>query len=145
MKKLLILATAMLLSAPVFADSAQQIVQQANQQWNAALNQGKLEQLVDLYNEHATVSPGNGALLEGKAEIKKLFAGFIDNKVHNHRIETRSIIASDTQISQVAFWHAEGFDTEQQPIEFGGVLLTVLEKNADGQWQIQSHVWNAAP
>lgn len=145
MKKFLTLLSALLLSAPVLAQSPQDIVQQANEKWNQALNGGQLEQLVALYDDAATVSPGNGALIEGKDGIKSLFAGFIEGKVHNHQIETKSVIADGDQISQVGYWNAEGFDAEQNPIAFGGVLVTVLQKNDEGEWEIQSHVWNMAP
>ncbi len=145
MKKLSLAMTALSLSGAVLADSPTSIVSHANQQWNQALNQGKLSELVALYDNDATVSPGNGKLLTGHDEIRNLFAGFIENGVHNHQIETVDIIAADKQITQVAYWQAEGVNAEQKPVSFGGVLVTVLEQNEAGEWQLQSHVWNAAP
>ena len=57
--------------------SSREIVKSANQQWNQALNQGELESLIDLYGDSATVSPGDGTLLEGHDEIRKLFLSLI--------------------------------------------------------------------
>lgn len=145
MKQLLMALTAFTLSGAVLAESPENIVKQANQQWNQALNQGKLNKLVALYGEEATVSPGNGQLLEGHEAISNLFSGFIKNGVHNHQIETVDIIAADKQITQVGYWQADGVDAEQQPLSFGGVLVTVLVQNDAGEWQLQSHVWNATP
>ncbi len=145
MKQLFVAMTAMSLSAAVLAESPETIVSQANQQWNQALNQGKLNELVALYATDASVSPGNGKLLEGHEAISNLFSGFIDNGVHNHQIETVDIIAAENQITQIGYWQAEGVDAEQKPVTFGGVLVTVLEQNDAGEWQLQSHVWNAAP
>jgi ketosteroid isomerase-like protein len=145
MKNLLVAVTTLTLSGGVLADTPQQIVDNANQAWNQALNQGKLNELVNLYDAEATVSPGNGTLLKGHDAIRTLFSGFIDNGVHNHQIETVDIIAADTQITQVGYWQAEGVNAEQQAVKFGGVLVTVLEQNEAGEWQLQSHVWNAAP
>lgn len=145
MKNVLFAITALTLSGTAMAQSPEQIVADANQQWNQALNQGNVEQLVSLYDEQATVSPGNGAVLEGQDEIKNLFSGFIDNGVHNHQIETVDVMASDNQITQIGFWQAEGVDADQKPTSFGGVLITVLEKNAEGEWTLQSHVWNMKP
>ena len=122
----------------------QHIVEKANEQWNKALNNGELDKLVDLYDQAATVSPGNGALLEGQDAIKTLFSGFIENGVHDHKIETIDIIASEGLITQVGYWEAKGFDADQQIIKFGGVLITVLKKNASDEWLLQSHVWNVA-
>ena len=145
MKQVFVTMAALTLSGAVMADSPASIVSNTNQQWNQALNQGKLNELVALYETDATVSPGNGSLLEGHEAIRNLFSGFIDNGVHNHQIETVDIIAADTQITQIGYWQAEGVDAEQQPVSFGGVLVTVLEQNEAGEWQLQSHVWNAAP
>lgn len=145
MKKTVMAMIALTLSGTVLAQSPEQIVADANHQWNQALNQGQVEQLVSLYNKDATVSPGNGAVLKGQAEIESLFSGFIDNGVHNHQIETVDVMASDEQITQIGYWQAEGVDAEQQPTSFGGVLVTVLEKNAEGEWALQSHVWNMKP
>lgn len=145
MKKSVIAMTALTMTAPVLADTPAEVVAHANQQWNQALNEGKVDQLVALYNKGATVSPGNGAVLKGHDEIKTLFTGFIDNGVHNHQIETVEIMATETQITQLGYWQAEGVDAEQQAISFGGVLVTVLQQNAAGEWELQSHVWNMAP
>ena len=145
MKKFIMTLAALSLSGAALADTPQSIVSKANQQWNQALNQGNVEQLVSPYDETATVSPGNGAVLEGHDEIKSLFSGFIDNGVHNHQIETVDVMATDQQITQIAHWQADGVDAQQQPTSFGGVLVTVLEKQADGDWTLQSHVWNMKP
>lgn len=145
MKKVMPLILSLGMTGAVLADNPSQIVADANQQWNAALNGGKLDTLVSMYAEQATVSPGNGVVLTGHEEIQNLFAGFISNGVHNHQIDTVQLVVSDDQITQVGYWKAEGVDADQQAIEFGGVLVTVLQQNADGEWQLQSHVWNMAP
>lgn len=145
MKKVMPLILSLGMTGTVMADNANEIVAKANQQWNAALNGGKLDSLVSLYAEHATVSPGNGVVLTGHEEIQNLFGSFITNGVHNHQIDTVQVVASGEQITQIGYWKAEGVDAEQQAIEFGGVLVTVLQQNADGEWQLQSHVWNMAP
>ncbi len=145
MKKVMPLILSLGMTGTVLADNANEIVAHANQQWNAALNGGKLDSLVSLYAEHATVSPGNGVVLTGHEEIQNLFGGFITNGVHNHQIDTVQVMASGEQITQIGYWKAEGVDADQKAIEFGGVLVTVLQQNVDGEWQLQSHVWNMAP
>lgn len=145
MKTIFAAAVSLGLVGNVIAADAEQIVASANQQWNQALNGGELQSLVSLYDEEATVSPGNGAVLKGHEAIAGLFGSFIDNRVHNHQIETVQVLASEQQITQIANWKAQGFDENEQTIHFGGVLVTVLQPNADGEWQLQSHVWNMAP
>jgi uncharacterized protein (TIGR02246 family) len=145
MKKLFLILFSLLLAAPVMAQSPADTVAKANSQWNAALNGGDIDALMAIYTDNATLSPGNGKILEGKAAIRELLSGFINNGVHNHQIETSAVYAADKQITQVGYWHAEGVDADNQATKFGGVLVTVLQQNDEGQWQLQSHVWNMAP
>lgn len=147
MKKFMLITTAVLMSMQAQAAdlTPEKVVEKANQQWNHAFNKGNIDQLVDLYSTEATLSPGNGAVLEGHDNIAQLFTGFKQNGVHNHQIETIDVIASDDQITQVAYWQAEGVNADNQAIKFGGVLMLTLEQNASDEWQVASHVWNMAP
>lgn len=117
----------------------------ANAQWNKAFNAGDIDGLKQLYKNDATLSPGNGAILKGKDAIGQLFQSFFDNGVTNHRIETAEIYVSDTQITQIGYWQADGKNAEGEDISFGGVLTLVLAKTDDGSWSIQSHTWNMQP
>nr|WP_320165945.1 DUF4440 domain-containing protein [uncultured Methylophaga sp.] len=117
----------------------------ANAQWNKAFNAGDIDGLKQLYKNDATLSPGNGAILKGKDAIGQLFQSFFDNGVTNHRIETADIYVSDSQITQIGYWQADGKNAEGEDISFGGVLTLVLAKTDDGSWSIQSHIWNMQP
>jgi len=147
MKQLILITTAALMSMQAHAAelTPEKVVEQANQQWNHAFNEGKIDQLVDLYSADAIMSPGNGAVLEGHDAIEQLFTGFKQNGVHNHQIENINVIANDDQITQVAYWQAEGINADNQAIKFGGVLTLTLQQNESNQWQIESQVWNMAP
>ncbi|WP_438970379.1 YybH family protein [Methylophaga sp.] len=147
MRNIFVIAAVLIMSFQVNAAELlpQNIVKNANQQWNSALNDGKIDRLVTLYAEDATLSPGNGEVLKGHAEIEKLFAGFIQNGVHNHQIETIDVMATDKQITQLAYWQANGVDAEQNTVQFGGVLGIVFEKNNADEWKMKSHIWNTKP
>ena len=129
-------------SARASDDSAESIVQSVNATWNATFNSGDSTKLATLYTENATLSPGNGEVLVGPEQISGLFKSFIDNGVHNHTIETIETYREDKQIVQLGKWRADGVDDKQEAISFGGVLMTVIEQNADGVWLTRSHVWN---
>lgn len=131
---------------PVLAEtpSAERIVREANLQWNQAFNAGDVDALTALYADSARLSPGNGEVLRGSEAITALFQGFVDNGLHTHRIETVEVLASPEQITQLGYWRAKGGEADS-PQEFGGVLVTVLEPDAEGDWKVQTHVWNMAP
>ncbi|KKM63202.1 hypothetical protein LCGC14_1513860 [marine sediment metagenome] len=113
-----------------------------NQTWNQTFNKGDSEALSELYVEDATLSPGNGEVLVGREQIAQLFKSFLDNGVNNHRIETINTYHSGNQIVQLGRWKADGVNDKQETITFGGVLVTVLEQNEQGDWEVKSHVWN---
>ncbi|PHS33158.1 MAG: DUF4440 domain-containing protein [Methylophaga sp.] len=123
-------------------DSAEKILQSVNGKWNTTFNSGDSTKLAALYTENATLSPGNGEVLVGQEQISGLFKSFIDNGVHNHTIETIEVYRDKKQIVQLGKWRAEGVNEQKEAISFGGVLMTVIEQNADGVWLTRSHVWN---
>jgi uncharacterized protein (TIGR02246 family) len=118
--------------------------QAVNTEWNKALNSGNVKDLAELYTENATLSPGDGKTLVGRAEIETLFKSFIDAGVHNHSLEIIEVGSSGKLIYQVAKWSAQGAETDGETPTFGGITTSILEQNADGKWLARTHVWNAA-
>jgi uncharacterized protein (TIGR02246 family) len=129
-------------SAVASDGSAVKVVESVNTAWNNTFNRGDSAALSRLYAENATLSPGNGETLVGQEQIANLFKSFIDNGVHNHSIETIEAYRDNKQIVQIGKWRAEGVNDKQEAISFGGVLMTVIEKNSDGVWLTRSHIWN---
>ncbi len=123
-------------------ESAVNIVETVNTIWNNTFNSGDSDALSQLYTENAILSPGNGKSLVGQEQIGHLFKTFIDNGVHNHSIKIIEAYRDHNQIVQLARWQAESVNDKQEPISFGGVLMTVIEKNSDGIWLTRSHIWN---
>lgn len=121
---------------------AMKVLAEVNASWNGNFNNGDSAALAELYADDATVSPGNGTVLKGHEAIASLFKSFIDNGVHNHSIETVEAYRQQDQIVQLGKWQAQGTNEQQETVTFGGVLMTVIEKNAEGEWVTQSHIWN---
>ncbi|GAB4293395.1 MAG: hypothetical protein Kow0083_06550 [Methylophaga sp.] len=136
------IAVATMGSAMADDTDAMQIVAEVNASWNDAFNSGDSTALATLYADDATVSPGNGTVLKGHEAIASLFKSFINSGVHNHSIETIEAYRQQNQIVQLGKWQAQGSNEQQETITFGGVLMTVIEKNAKGEWVTQSHIWN---
>lgn len=123
---------------------AASVVNSANEQWNAAFNSSDIDALVDLYAEQATLSAGDGKVLKGQQEIAGLFQGFFDNGLHNHQIDTLETYSAAGQISQLANWSADVAGENGDMMTFQGVLMTVLQQNSQGEWEVVSHIWNMA-
>lgn len=119
-------------------------IESANAEWNKALNSGDVKGLAALYTENATLSPGDGKTLVGRAEIENLFKGFVDGGVHNHTLEVIDVGGSGKMIYQVAKWSAQGAEANGETPTFGGITTSILEQNSGGKWRIRSHVWNVS-
>ena len=119
-------------------------LEQLNANWNQALNSGNAAAVAALYTEQATLSPGNGQTLVGRAAIEQLFKSFVDNGVHNHTIEIVDVGGDSRMAYQVAKWSANGAEKDGKKPSFGGILMSVFERRADGKWLARSHVWNMA-
>ena len=131
-------------SNPAADYDVQEVVNSANEQWNTAFNNSDVEALAELYASQATLSPGDGNVLNGQQEIAALFQGFFENGLHNHQIDTVATYSSDGQISQLANWSADVEAEDGQTLTFQGVLMTVLQQNDAGDWEVVSHIWNMA-
>jgi uncharacterized protein (TIGR02246 family) len=118
------------------------IIEAANTEWNKALNSGNVKGLAALYTENATLSPGDGKTLVGRAEIENLFKGFVDGGVHNHALEVIEVGGADKMIYQVAKWSAQGAEANGKKPSFGGITTSILEQNLDGNWLARTHIWN---
>lgn len=117
-------------------------IEAANAKWNKALNSGNVKALAGLYTENATLSPGNGKTIVGRAEIENLFKGFVDGGVHNHTLEIIEVGGTGKMIYQVAKWKAQGAETNGKTPSFGGITTSVLEQGSDGKWLTRTHIWN---
>jgi ketosteroid isomerase-like protein len=113
-----------------------------NTEWNKALNSGKVKALVLLYTENAILSPGNGKSLVNRAEIEKLFNGFVEGGVHDHTLEIIECGGSEKMMYQMTRWSAQGAETNGETPTFGGITTSIHEKSTDGSWLTRAHIWN---
>ncbi len=140
----LLLTLGLSTSAMAESSNIKSTVETANSAWNKALNTGNAKALSNQYAENATLSPGDGKVLVGRAEIEKLFKSFVENGVHNHAIEVVNVGGADNVIYQISKWSANGAEANGKVPAFGGITTSVLIKGADGKWLTQSQVWNVA-
>lgn len=140
----LLLTLGLSTSAMAGDNSIKSTVETANTAWNQALNTGNAKALSNQYAENATLSPGDGKVLVGRAEIENLFKSFVANGVHNHTLEVVNVGGAGNVIYQISKWSANGAEANGKVPAFGGITTSVLIKGADGKWLTQSQVWNVA-
>ncbi|PPD12590.1 SgcJ/EcaC family oxidoreductase [Methylophilus sp.] len=124
--------------------AAKASVETLNNNWNKAFNSADAKSLANLYAENGLLSPGNGKVLNGRAEIEGLFKSFFEAGLNNHKLEIVSVDGDDKTLYQVAKWSARGAEKDGVAATYGGVTTSVYKKDAKGKWVTQSQVWNAA-
>ncbi len=146
--RLFVLLVALLVtSASALAEnqSAEQTISHAlNTQWNKAFNSGKPQLVAALYAENAKLSPGNGEVLVGRTAIENFIRGLIENGVHEHKIEIIDVQRDGNMMYEIAKWTAFGADKAKTKTAFGGVFVNIFQKNAQGEWKSQLHLWNSS-
>ncbi|HEY8354734.1 MAG TPA: SgcJ/EcaC family oxidoreductase [Methylophilaceae bacterium] len=118
-------------------------VETLNKNWNQAFNSADAKALANLYAENAVLSPGNGQVLNGRAEIENLFKSFFEAGLHNHTLEIVTVGGDEKTLYQVARWGALAPEKDGVKPAYGGITTSVFEKDANGKWVARSHVWNA--
>lgn len=126
------------------SDALRAEIASVNESWNAAFNRGDARAVAALYADDAQLSPGDGRVLTGRAEIEKLFQSFIDNGVHHHFIDIASVHGEGDLAYEVGTWGAEGAEQDGAAPSFGGTVVHVFRRSEDGGWKSKLHIWNLA-
>lgn len=133
-------------SASAYAENqpAERTISDAlNTQWNQAFNSGKPHLVAALYAEDAKLSPGNGEVLVGRTAIEGLFRSFIENGVHEHKIEIIDVQREGNMMYQISKWTAFSAGNAETKTAFGGILVNIFQMDAQGEWKSHLHLWNS--
>jgi uncharacterized protein (TIGR02246 family) len=125
----------------VTLQALQAAVADLNQRWDAAFNRGDAAALAALYDEQGAVLPAGGNAALGSAQIEALFAGAIDQGLHNHRIELHAVIGDSEVATQRGRWSAQA-NGEGGLQTFSGHLTMVYRRQPDRSWRLITHIWN---
>jgi uncharacterized protein (TIGR02246 family) len=123
--------------------TAKTTVESLNNTWNKAFNNSDASSLASLYAENAVLSPGNGKVLTGRAEIQNLFKSFFEAGLKNHQLEIVTVDGDDQTLYQVAKWSASGAEKDGVTVTYSGITTSVFKKDGNGKWVARTHIWNA--
>jgi uncharacterized protein (TIGR02246 family) len=99
------------------------------------LRTGRLDALLDLYEDGATFVPEPGRVVSGRASIRAELAQLVAlNPRMSGRVE-QVLQAGDTAL--VAYrWQMQATAPDGTPIRQGGLSADVLRRRADGSWGV---------
>jgi len=143
--QVLLITTLVACSSFVYAETIMEnrvLAEKLNHNWNTLFNSGDAKAVAQLYSETAILSPGNGQILKGQAEVETLFQSYVDGGVHGHAIEVVDSYRDGNTLYQVSNWSASGQEEDGVTPTFGGVVTLISKLNEQGEWKLQLHSWN---
>ncbi|HEX8012715.1 MAG TPA: SgcJ/EcaC family oxidoreductase [Casimicrobiaceae bacterium] len=98
-----------------------------------ALNAGKLDDLVALYEPEAALMPSPGKLVTGTAAIRESLGAFVAGKP-KMTLMPRVIAQSGDIAVLTAKWDLSMTGSDGKPAAMSGQSLEVVRRQADGRW-----------
>jgi ketosteroid isomerase-like protein len=107
-----------------------------NQQWLAAFNTGKLDELVARYDEQATVVDPRLGTVQGKAALTRFWREQLQTST-DHTFDIVEVYRQGELAYQIAKW-----TVKLHGQRYAGYTLRIFERQADGQWLTKVHMLN---
>lgn len=109
-----------------------------NASWNYAFNHGDVKALTALYTPDALLLPPTDKTLYSRPEIREYIASLIKEGYSDYTITPVKVEVAGNTAYQVAVWSARNPQGER----VGGNLMTVLQRQPDGNWRQAVETWN---
>lgn len=138
------MALCLVLAAPTaaFAAGPEPDVTAAYAAWDAAFNQGDAKALAEAYAEDAKLLPPTHAVVSGRAEIEKFFAGLFANGVTGHKLALIEAGGDGSLAYGAANWSAKAKAADGNGQDIGGIATHVFERAGDGSLKLKVHTFN---
>lgn len=99
----------------------------------AALNTGKLEELVALYETEAALMATSREVVTGTAAVREALAGFLSAKP-NMSLTPRLIAQTGDLAVVSAKWEVSMIGPDGNPAKVAGESVEVMRRQPDGRW-----------
>jgi ketosteroid isomerase-like protein len=109
-----------------------------------AMNAGRLEDALAMYEPEATLVVQPGVVAQGTAALREALAGMIAMKPTLRTHAQHVVYAGDLAL-YCGRWSMSGTDAAGNPLHERGCSADVLRRHPDGQWRIVlDNPWGAA-
>ena len=98
-----------------------------------ALNAGRIDDLVALYEPRATLMPSPGKLVSGSADIREALAQFVAAKPRMS-LAAKVVAQSDDVALLTSKWDLAMTGQDGKPAKMNGQSLEVVRRQRDGRW-----------
>jgi ketosteroid isomerase-like protein len=139
-KKLLLMSVlAMVALPPAYAEEAREPASLVAP-WNAALESGKLDELLKLYAKDALVLLPNGQAVKEPKAILEFWRHLLATHSGRYALDVDKVIyAKDDTVVSTLRWSNRTGDLKYS---YDGVIYSVFKRQPDGSWKAQVQRWN---
>lgn len=121
------------------ADSLADEISSAAAKWDAAINNADFDALLPLYTADGRLMPPGAQPVTGPLAIRDFFAGR-GRSVRNHKVELVDVLPIGNYAYTTSHFTAT-LVVNEKAAPISGSTVRLLERQADGQWKIKSHIF----
>ena len=107
--------------------------------WDAAINNADFDALLPLYTADGRLMPPGAQPVTGPLAIRDFFAGR-GRSVRNHKVELVDVLPVGNYAYTTSHFTAT-LVVNEKAAPISGSTVRLLERQADGQWKIKSHMF----
>jgi uncharacterized protein (TIGR02246 family) len=137
----IVILTAMI-SFPAGAQNMGKNAEQIRSKWENAHNSRNAKEVAALYSEDAVLLIPNEAHIKGRSAIESL----INSQIQEFGLSDLQITTDETQEVGDALLQSGTYTMKAKgpkgTMPVSGDWVTLLKKDADGNWRISRHIWN---
>ena len=128
------------------ADSLQSIAENNVHQWNTALEQRDLDQIMTLYTDNAIVLQPDGHVSTTRDAIRSFWRSVLDGANGEYYFDVDAIQKTASKIVLAAKWfnrnQLSAFPPDSVHRGYDGKMTNVLVRQYDGTWKAEVQRWN---
>lgn len=119
-------------------------IEETNAQFTSAVNRGDTSTVASLYTSDATVLPPNATAVRGRAEIKGLFDGMIQQMgLPKLTLSTRDVTELGDTAYEVGTYSMKMKPPAGGEISDTGKYVVIWQHQNDGGWKLHVDIWNS--
>jgi len=111
-------------------------------EWELALNSGKVDELAGKYTDDAVIMPPNLEILDSQPEISDFWRSQLNTGANNFEVETIYLKVDGDTAYQTAIWSNTFTNSKGDKIDYSTDMTTVFVQQRDGSWKIRLQSWN---
>lgn len=127
---------------PAGAQNIGESAEQIRSKWESAHNSGNAKEVAALYSEDAVLLIPNEEHIKGRSAIENL----INSQIQEFGLSDLQITTDETQEMGDALYQSGTYTMKAKgpkgTIPVSGDWVTLLKKDAGGNWRISRHIWN---